>query len=317
MFAILDSIKFKEIDPKTGEYVKTSSGKDKTLTLFDAFEKVLDKDKNGKILSAVLKVKDNVVLEDGRKITSDYINDVRNLIYEANGRMHGKFNADDRGNMNRWGALRLVSQFRQWMITHYRRRYEGSKYNAVLGYEVEGFYVTLAKLIGEIYKTAIKGEFSLATLRNHYSHKHKIGNLRRALFEIMSFAGLCLAISLSSKPKDLKGKWAQRMFLYTALRLRTEIGASIPSPWHLAENLMTLLQSPAASLSKMNAFVDLLAFWDMFNEIDSGRYKGMSVWRRNLYEAVPYLGPINKLFDLTTEDYMFTPFGNSGTKFKK
>jgi hypothetical protein len=52
-------------------------------------------------------------------------------------------------------------------------------------------------------------------------------------------------------------------------------------------------------------------------EIDSGRYKGMSVWRRNLYEAVPYLGPINKLFDLTTEDYMFTPFGNSGTKFKK
>ena len=229
--------------------------------------------------------------------------------------MHGKFNADDRGNLNRWGVGRLMLQFRQWMVTHYRRRFEKTKYNAILDYDVEGFYFTTYKLMGELYSTIKKGEFAFGAMWHGFS-KHQQANLRRALFEIASFIGLSAAITYSAKPKDLKGKWRQRMLLYAAMRLRTEIGASTPS-LGMFENIMTLLQSPAASLSKMNALVDLLSFWDLGVEIESGRYAGMSVWRRNLYEAMPYIGQIRKTFDLSEEDYMFNVFNNMSTKFRR
>ena len=46
----------------------------------------------------------------------------------------------------------------------------------------------------------------------------------------------------------------------------------------------------------------------MFNEIESGRYKGWSEWERDFANAVPLLGQLRKVKDITEEDYMFTIF---------
>lgn len=315
MLAILDAQKCKIIDPKTGQYVKDANGKDKVVSLFDAFEKDFITDEDGERLAARLKIKDNYVRENGRKIDDEYIIKVKNMIHEVNGKMHGKFNSDDRGVANQYGYLRLLMQFRQWMVAHYQRRFASPRYNANLEYDTEGFYVTMFKFTGEIMKSLAKRSFALGAIKDGYT-THQKANLVRGLTELLAFVALGIGITAAGGAKDKKGKWMARAALYTALRLKAEVGASIP--WvSMYDNALTLLQSPMAALSKVDSLFDLLCFWDIWREVESGKYKGMSVYRRNALKTLPFIGAINRAIDVANEDYMFATFETTNSRFRK
>jgi hypothetical protein len=85
-----------------------------------------------------------------------------------------------------------------------------------------------------------------------------------------------------------------------------EVGASMPVNGGFFSNIFTLLQSPAASINTFEKFSKVVQFWNMFDEIQTGRFQGWSEWQRDAYQAVPAIGQIRKAIDF--DDSMFTMF---------
>ena len=54
----------------------------------------------------------------------------------------------------------------------------------------------------------------------------------------------------------------------------------------------------------------MVKFWNMFNELESGRYKGWSEWERDASQTIPLYGQLRKVADLSEEDYMYTIFAD-------
>ena len=109
-------------------------------------------------------------------------------------------------------------------------------------------------------------------------------------------------------PEERKGIWHDRMILYSLNRMKLETGASMPLNVEFLTNIWTLLQSPAAALKQMDNLTTLIRFDKMFNEIESGRYKGWSEYEADLVRALPVYGQIRKAVDIENESYMFNIF---------
>lgn len=198
-------------------------------------------------------------------------------------------------------------QFRQWMPAHYFRRFAKPYYDAALDQYREGFYRTLIRFSWETLKDLRRAKFQLATNWKNLSN-HERANIKRALAEIEMFATLAGLITLMGPENDRKGVWYDRMIIYQLKRMKLETGASAPITPDFLKNINTIIQSPAASIRSINNIAGLLEFWNIFNEIESGRYKGWSEYERNLSQMLPIYGQVRKTIDISNEDYMFTIF---------
>lgn len=293
MLAMLDSYKVKY--------------KGEEISLFDAFEVEEIKDSNGKTLSAELKLKDGIKKLNGEDLTDNDIIEYKLKIGKVNQSLNGAFNEDDKGAIHRGALGRMAMQFRQWMPAHYNRRYAGAYYDAAMNQWREGYYRTLGRFSLNLMKDLTRARFELAT---HYSelNEQEKANLRRAGAELSMYAFLTILISMMGPVKDKKGVWGDRMIMYNLKRMSLEVGASIPLSVSAPENIMTILQSPAASINTINNILDLLQFQNMFVELQSGRYKGWSKYERDLIEMIPVYPQIMKVSDIKEEDYMFKIF---------
>lgn len=284
--------------------VKDASGKE--MSLFDAFE-VKDTKVKGKTVSSKLVIKEGVTNTDGSKITEEEVSRLKLRIGKVNQSMHGAFNSEDKGAINRWALGRLAMQFKQWMPAHYARRLGSTKYDAQLEQYREGYYRTLGRFSKGIMKDLMKGKFQFAT-RIKGLNPHEQANMKRAFTEVAMFGILMIITSLMGSAKDRKGKWAERMAIYQLKRLELETGASIPFMPQFIENVMTMVQSPAAGINSFNNLMQLVYVTNWNTELQSGRYKGMSVWTRDALRATPMYNQIKKVTDLSDEEYMFTLF---------
>ena len=52
----------------------------------------------------------------------------------------------------------------------------------------------------------------------------------------------------------------------------------------------------------------MFGFDNMFNEIESGRYKGWSEYEAGLVKTIPVYSQIRKVIDIKDESYMFNIF---------
>lgn len=281
----------------------------KEISLFDAYttEDILDD--SGNVLGTRLVLKEGVTNLDGSTITDDNIIKYKLKIKRVNQSLNGAFNDDDKGAIHRRSYGRLIMLFRQWMPEHYNRRFASKYYDATLDQQREGFYVTFTKFHLNLMKDLIRMRFELATSWDSLSEMEK-ANVKRAYAEIGIYIALCIAIGLmDSDDKKEKKSWFSRISLYNLKRAQLEAGASIPFllPEFLS-NINTILQSPSAAIKPMNNLLDLIQINNIWNEIESGRYKGWSVYERDLMEAVPLYGKIRTVYDITDEDYMFAIF---------
>lgn len=291
MLAMLDAFKVKENGV--------------TKSLYDVMD-VVNKDGEYSI-----EIRDGVtkINEDGTEseITEDDLTRLKMRIGKVNQSLNGAFNEDDKGAIHRYALGRMAMQFRQWMPAHYFRRFAKPYYDAALDQYREGFYRTLGRFSWETLKDLRRAKFQLATNWKNLSN-HEKANIRRALAEIGMFATLAALIALMGPEKDKKGVWYDRMIAYQLKRMYLETGASVPFPPTILENTWSILQSPAASIKTFNNIGGLIEFWNMFNEIESGRYKGWSEYERNLSQMLPIYGQVRKAIDISNEDYMFTIF---------
>lgn len=280
---------------------------DQTISLFDAFEVEPLTSESGETLSAKLKLKDGVTKLDGSKITEDDLINLKLKIGKVNQSLNGAFNDVDKGAIHRGALGRMAMQFRQWMPAHYNRRFARPYYDAAMDQWREGYYYTLGSFGLNLLKDLTHAKFQVATHWSELSN-HQKANIRRAATETAIFYALSTLISMMGSVKDKKGIWKSRMLLYNLMRAKVETGAAFPLSTDMLDNMWTILQSPAAAIKTFNNVGDLLQFQNMFNEIQSGRYKGWSEYERDLIELIPVYGQIRKVIDIKDEDYMFNIF---------
>lgn len=306
MLAMLNNIK-----------VKDKEGKE--ISLFEAFEVKQDKDGvaklilkegttnlNGELLSTEGLDSNSANYSEVDNRYNSFISEQKLRIGKVNQALNGAFNDTDKGAIHKYALGRLAMQFRQWMPAHYSRRFSSASYDSRLDQWREGYYRTLGRFTINLMKDISRGKFELATNWNSLNTTEK-ANIKRAMTELISFGVIAALISMIGPEKDKKGKWGERMVVYQLKRLQLETGASIP--WFSAlENASTILQSPAAAINSFNNLLEVVQVWNMFDEIESGRYKGWSEWERDFANAVPLLGQLRKVKDITDEDYMFTIF---------
>ena len=283
------------------------------LAMLDAF-KVKDSNGNKISLYEALEVKDSelVIKEgitklDGTQITEEDLNKLKLKIKKVNQSLNGAFSIEDKGAIHKNALGRLAMQFRQWMPSHYGRRFANTYYDASLDQYREGYYRTLGRFAWDTIKDLKRANFELVT-RWEQLNSHERANMKRSFTEIGIFATLAIVIAMLGSAKDKKGLWGERMLLYQLKRLKLETGASMPFLPDFLKNATTLLQSPAASIKTFNNIASLFEVWNMFNEIESGRYKGWSEYERDLVNNIPIYGQVKKTIDLGNEDYMFTIF---------
>ena len=258
------------------------------------------RDENGKIVTervALPNISDNE--------TQRFIFKKKKIIRKVNDSLNGAFSANDKGAIHKKSWGRLIMQFRQWMPAHYMRRFARAHYDADLEQWREGYYVTVWKTMNQLRKDCKKAEFQLLKYGSTLS-EHEKANLRRATAEVSEFLMLMSLIRLGGKVKDRDRSWLNRMALYQIHRMYLEVGASMPVNGGFFSNIFTLLQSPAASINNFEKFGKVLQFWNIMDEIQTGRYQGWNEWGKDIFQLTPAVPQVWKAIDF--DDSMFSMF---------
>jgi hypothetical protein len=204
-------------------------------------------------------------------------------VMEVNQDLFGIYNEEDMNAANRVIGGRLIMQYRKFMRPLWNKRFGSARKSLITGREYEGFYVTS----GRIVKEMIAGERAFMDLKSGLT-EHQQKNIKRTIFDLLQFlaiAGLANFIDLGD---DDEAGYAAKLANYTCKRLKKELGMFVPSTIMPGEWIATL-SSPMVSLSMLKDISQLggSLLWpgDWVDEIQSGRYKGMSTLEKNLYKA--------------------------------
>lgn len=282
--------------------VKDSNGK--VMPLIDAFT-VEKESKDGKVVDARLRIKEGVTDMNGNAVNDDYIDKLSLKIAKVNQSLNGIYNDADKNAIQQYALGRLAFMFRRWMVPHYERRFRKLRYDTQLGQWREGYYITAGRFIYQLGKELTQGKVRTSLLWNSLT-SHEKANLRRALTEILTFTAIIGLLSI--KGIEDKDTWAKRMMYYHLLRMKREVGASMPTPW-MFQDLANILRSPVPAMRTFDIITDTISFWELWEDIERGKYKGHSVYYRNFIKNIPIAGNIQKVIDIKDEDYLINAIG--------
>lgn len=257
-------------------------------------------DEKGRIKTETVYLKD---LNDNT--TQRYIIRQKKRIRKVNDMLNGAFGVNEKGTVHRRAILRLVMQYRQWMPAHYNRRFARAHYDSDLEQWIEGYYITLAKTVSQLSKDIRHGKLEMMKIGGTLNEYEK-ANLRRAFSEISIFLMLMTLCKFGGRVKDKDRNWLDKMALYQIHRMFLEVGASMPLNDQFFSNIFQMMQSPMAAIDTFEKFSRILHFWNMFDEIQTGRYQGWTEYERDLFKMIPAADQILKAWYF--DDSMFSMF---------
>lgn len=292
MYAILHNTKIK-IDGKE-------------TNLYEAYSVDNKKDGNSEL---ILNEKATYKDENGNDIPIDeeFLDKVRRRIRYTNQTMHGAMNKEDKGLVHRRMLGRLVMCLRQWMVGHYSRRFRARHWNATLGEEREGFYISPYKYMKLLCKDIVNLEFHARTHWNELKEDQR-SNCRRAMAELLLLA-ISIGIDLSIGDPDDKNKgWWTRMLMYQVKRSKVDILGS--TPVGIITEGTTILNNPIAATNVVNGLLyPVTGILDTMDTIKSGPHKGENRYLRNLQKySVPFWGQIEQYKDFEDDEGVFKIF---------
>lgn len=273
--------------------------------LWDVLE-VVPVDSNNPKLGASLQVKKGATKADGTEFSKDDIITLSNKIRATENMLYGIYNSEDKNALQQVAAGRLIMMFRNWMRPLWLARFGRGKYSYDLGDYVEGYYQTMWRFLSNNIKDLRQSEFDIVKNWNNLEEVEK-ANIRKGLTEIATYWSLYLMISMIEgfEDDDKKKPWALRLASYTALRLRTDMGALLPSPTMLYEG-QKLFDSPFAAITTIRKITNtiklvnpVVIFGDnspYTKEINSGMYKDYMEWQKILIDLLPFRKQIVNAF---------------------
>lgn len=295
-------------------------------SLYDAFEVTDKQDGN-----AELRLKANVTDLDGNPITNEYIDSIRKTIRYVNQSTHGAMNAEDKGLIHQRMLGRMIMNFRQWMVGHYSRRFRARHFDASLGMDREGYWVSLWKgLLNEdtkdTWKNGQKKDAIGMFMKDLYTftfrsaaqwhnlddmQKYNVKRVRSEMLMYLAMLGFSFALG---EPDEHKKDVLRRWWIYQTKKAILDTEASMPHPKAIT-NLISIFQSPMATLNFMSSLMYVfygLFNGDLFKEIQSGDHKGENKYIRNLIKYdMPFFKDWEQMQRLGDDDTVFRIFDAS------
>ena len=288
--------------------IKDKNGK--TANLWDAYNK------EGK-LNEAFRTEENIANWEG-KPDADAGNlkfNFKNKIDRVIKMSHGNYDPDAvlkiKGEF--WG--RALAQFRTWALEGFATRFEKRSYDSILGYDVEGRYITLKNFIADspVNNTLFTLKQLLRKLVGYNTQfgdvladETDIANMKKNMTELvmlMFFTGLSLLLKqVTLGEDDDKQKYAINATLNLMLRLQTDI------LFYFEPNSFEALSRnavPAMGLIKDTAqwfgAAKQLIIGD--DEIKTGIYSGHSRFLRETGQMLPFGVQGYRLFSIASQQF--------------
>ncbi|QDP46413.1 MAG: hypothetical protein GOVbin1709_75 [Prokaryotic dsDNA virus sp.] len=247
-----------KVDPSNGKIYRNSEAYARKNGLsYNTPEEKADIQKKFKELESVYDVYELVdgytQLKKGRFISDKEWSEFRQEIIGVNQYMHGIYNKEDAGAMQKYGLARLAIQFRKWARPGWNRRW-GSKFGQSYWNERrnmldEGMYVTTAKFTWQLLKD-YRNFFSNSKLNWDSLDETQKANVKRSAMELLLLISVILFTQMlkgmEEEDDDLKESKAFNILMYQSDRLWTEIATYSPVYGWFNE-ASKLMQSPTAS----------------------------------------------------------------------
>lgn len=247
------------------------------ISLFEAYEV-----KNNKLV-----LKKGVKKKDGSEWTRDDENSYTNKVHAINQGLHGIYNESDRAHIQQYAIGRLVMMFRKFMIPGIDKRYRTSYYDWRLEEPDEGYYRSglraLRRVLSGLMKDLKQGQWSYAKNVDNLTDIEK-ASYRKVMLEAGYTLGLML-FSFILEDDDDDDAWAKSMLAYQLNRTLSELQF-----YYNPSEAIRIFNSPLASSSAVDDLLDLATFiapWKWGEEVQSGRYKGVSKFHRTAIRALP------------------------------
>ena len=276
------------------------NGKEVNLT------EIFEKDNRG-----ILRVKKGAQFSEKDKMA--FIN----KLHAINKSLHGNYNKFDKSLMQRhwWGKLLL--QFRKYMYTSYKRRYQKEQIDVELGDTVQGYYNTF---FGSLYQAIKQKDYAFLT-----DFKDKATAEERAAWiktraDLVFLAGLLIFSSLIGGLGDDDDEYNKTTLNHLSLQSRRLIGdITMLTPIGVLDgDLLRIMRNPVVSTSSTGLLIDAFGQTgkDVFNLVqgkdlevyktntkyhDSGDSKLKYKWQR----TIPWFNNYNKLVNPETQLNVF------------
>ena len=280
------------------------------------------------------------LLHDKDNKTNQYISRIRMKVTRVNNSMLGSFSEVEKNRLSRSLLGSFLMQFRRWMPEIYADRFAAGKHvvvetdkktgemklvekhgnmNLQTGQIKEGMYITLGRYLKyaitpkKLYKDIIGTQSKLKYLQGIMTAQEK-QNIIKSITEFGLISLLTVLLKILGPVKDHKGSWAARYLAYTMMRSRMELRSECPLAFgFIISSNMQLLKNPIPGVKTLDDVLTMLRFQDMFDTVQSGRYKGKSVWVKHFRQKFPLWRQMENLLNIDTDNTMFMQFKNQGT----
>jgi hypothetical protein len=249
-------------------------------------------DNSGKLTSEGEKM-----MKDEARVTqfSDKIQRINQLI-------HGRYSSREAAAMQQSVFYRLAMQFRKWMPSAIESRVGEKQYDNRLGMEIEGRYLTLARLVAskDVFNNLIKmskGELS----------ELEMYNMRKNLIELTLLAATLFAyLKLTEGDDEEDKKRRKNPYVKLGLTLLNRISGDLEF-FYNPSNIVSLTSNsiPLASVAK-----DLIktvgslpsAFYYGDYEYKAGSLKGRNKFWANLTKITPGARPVQDVWKIINKN---------------
>jgi len=244
-----------------------------TRAVLAMLDRMVALDSDGKELGSMLK---QFSVENGRLKLNDKVanfNADQQAAFKGKAkrilaRMHGEYSREGMSAIQMYSFGRMAIMFRKFIVPGAKRRWQGKRYNELLGEYTEGNYVTFGRVLPQLMKDLIKLKFEILSKNKSQLTKAELANVIRTLNEIAALSSVIILGMLATRAMedDDDDKWWLNHLAYQALRIRSELAFFI-----MPTEAMKILRSPAASMAVFENVVKLLG--DLSHPLLSGTFE--------------------------------------------
>jgi len=193
---------------------KVTTDKGEVISLFDAY--TLDK-------SGEIKLKEGVNIQSPSE-NGLISRDLQSKLHGLNKRMHGVYNSQDKIQIERYTAGKLLTMYKKFLLPGIKKRYKSKGIDQELGVITEGYWITFYKNMLTDAKQLTR--FIVGVDNGYFSPLEK-QNLRRARRELLIVAASGAFIILLNglmEAGDDDEKAKLKHLLYLSMRINSELG---------------------------------------------------------------------------------------------
>ena len=217
--------------------------------------------------------------------SSEFKNMISKRLKYINHHLFGVYDEDSQIAARRTLIGRMFMQYRDWLPAQMQYRYGKRTHNMDLDEDTEGYYRTGYNFVNTLVHEIRHSSFNLHATWDQLDDWEK-QNIYKCITEIGTYFTLAAVATFFGKANPEDKTWAKRVLRYMALREKTEHAILTPaSGLQFPKEVLNIITSPmacTATAEKFQGIIEAIYIPNWFQEVESGKYKGMSEGQRGL-----------------------------------